>query len=409
MEFVEKVSLKDYDKFVKEHKTSHFLKSTEWAEVSKLRGFNTYFVGVRKNKKLVATALLLQKHLPLGYSYFYIPRGYTIDYTDKELISFFTFEIAKFTKSKKSLFFKIDPDIKLHTIDKDAKVIEGAENNYELVNCLKKIGFKHKKLNLFFEGMQPRFTFRVNISDDMDVIRKRYSKSVIRWIKKANKYGVTAEIGKKSDVSEFVRLMKLTEKRQGFYSHEYDFYPKLYDIFSKSDSISLMMAKVDIDKVCGVLDEEIASSDGEKHDKLIVRKEMYQDLKNESNIKVVSSYINIHYGNKSWYLYGANDMDFKDTFANYKLFDFQIEKSHDLGLEIFDEFGTVGDPNTTKSVAGLHEFKKKFGGEYTEFIGEFDYVTNKFMYFVFTKLIPLYRKPLLMIRHFKVKNQKGDK
>ena len=203
--------------------------------------------------------------------------------------------------------------------------------------------------------------------------------------------------------------MKLTEKRQGFYSHEYDFYPKLYDIFSKSDSISLMMAKVDIDKVCGVLDEEIASSDGEKHDKLIVRKEMYQDLKNESNIKVVSSYINIHYGNKSWYLYGANDMDFKDTFANYKLFDFQIEKSHDLGLEIFDEFGTVGDPNTTKSVAGLHEFKKKFGGEYTEFIGEFDYVTNKFMYFVFTKLIPLYRKPLLMIRHFKVKNQKGDK
>ena len=41
---------------------------------------------------------------------------------------------------------------------------------------------------------------------------------------------------------------------------------------------------------------------------------------------------------------------------------------------------------------GLHEFKKKFGGDYVEFIGEFDYKTNHLMYFVFTKLVPLYRK-----------------
>ncbi len=41
---------------------------------------------------------------------------------------------------------------------------------------------------------------------------------------------------------------------------------------------------------------------------------------------------------------------------------------------------------------GLHEFKKKFGGDYVEFLGEFDYVTNPLMYFVFTKMVPLYRK-----------------
>ena len=41
---------------------------------------------------------------------------------------------------------------------------------------------------------------------------------------------------------------------------------------------------------------------------------------------------------------------------------------------------------------GLHEFKKKFGGDYVEFLGEFDYITNHFMYFVFTKLVPFYRK-----------------
>lgn len=407
MEFIQNISEKDYSEFVKNHSTSHFLKSYEWGKVSKTRGFSTYYVGVKDEGKLIATALLLQKHLPLGFSYFYIPRGYTLDYSNKELLKFFTLKISKFTKEKGSLFFKIDPDIKLHTIDKDAKAIPGEENNYELVKFFKEIGFKHKKLNLYFEGMQPRFTFRVNIQDEMDVIRKRYSKSVNRWIKTANKYNIKTFIGTKKDVKEFVRLMKMTEKRQGFYSHDYEFYPKLYDIFSKNNNVSVMMAQINIKETLKVLEEEINNCDDEiKKQKLIDRKNLYQSLGKESNEQIVSAYINIHYGNKSWYLYGANDMNFKDTFANYKLFDFQIEHSQKLGLEIFDEFGTVGDSNTKKSVAGLHEFKKKFGGEYTEFIGEFDYVTNRFMYFIFTKLMPLYRKPLLALRHLKVKMQK---
>ena len=407
MEFITNVSEKEYSSFVKKHVNSHFLKSYEWGEISSYRGFTPYYVGVKEGKKIVATALLLQKHLPLGYSYFYIPRGYTMDYTNYELLEYFTKEIAKFTKNKKSLFFKIDPDIKLHTIDKEANVIANKENNYELVKTLKKNGFKQKKLNLFFEGMQPRFTFRVDIKDELDVIRKRYSKSVSRWIKKANAYKVQTFIGKKEDLKKFIDLMKMTEKRQGFYSHNYEFYPVLYDVFNKKDYISLMMAKVNVSDVCKVLDEEISNAkDDIVKEKLIRRKEKYELLGKTSNEKVVSSYINVHYGNKSWYLYGANDMDFKDTFANYKLFDFQISKSHEMGFEIFDEFGTVGDPKTKKSVAGLHEFKQKFGGEYTEFIGEFDYVTNSFMYFIFTKLIPLYRKPLLFFRHMKVKMQK---
>ena len=258
-------------------------------------------------------------------------------------------KISKFTKEKGSLFFKIDPDIKLHTIDKDAKAIPGEENNYELVKFFKEIGFKHKKLNLYFEGMQPRFTFRVNIQDEMDVIRKRYSKSVNRWIKTANKYNIKTFIGTKKDVKEFVRLMKMTEKRQGFYSHDYEFYPKLYDIFSKNNNVSVMMAQINIKETLKVLEEEINNCDDEiKKQKLIDRKNLYQSLGKESNEQIVSAYINIHYGNKSWYLYGANDMNFKDTFANYKLFDFQIEHSQKLGLEIFDEFGTVGDSNTNK-------------------------------------------------------------
>ena len=100
----------------------------------------------------------------------------------------------------------------------------------------------------------------------------------------------------------------------------------------------------------------------------------------------------VTYGNKSWYLYGANDMEYKDTCANYKLFDYQIKKAKELGSTIFDEFGTIGDPKTDSNLVGLHEFKKKWGGEYTEFIGEFDMVLNRFMYFIYLNLIPIRHK-----------------
>lgn len=409
MKFIDNLEKEEYENFVKSYAKTHFLQSYYWGQASKTRGLIPHYVGIKENDKLVATALLLEKKLLFGYTHFYIPRGYIIDYNNIELLTLFTNEIKKYTKKRKSLYFKIDPDIKLHNIDKDAKVIDDNENNYELVENLKKIGFKHEKLNLYFENMQPRFTFRVPISDDTETIRKRYSKSVLRWIKQADKYGVEVKIGDKEDLKEFIRLMKMTEKRQGFYSHDANFYEPLYDLFSEENHIHLYMASIDLEHVYKTLNEEIETcEDEEKKKKLTSRLEFYKGLKYKDNKINVSSYVNICYGDKSWYLYGANDMNFKDTFANYKLFDFQIQKSKEFGMKIFDEFGTIGDPNSTRSVAGLHEFKKKFGGEYTEFIGEFTYVTKPFMNFIFRILVPIYRKIGKFFRILKGKFYKSN-
>lgn len=408
MEFVENVCEKEYTEFVINHPKSHFLESYEWGEVSKLRGLIPHYVGLKDNKHLVATALILEKRLPLGYCYYYIPRGYVIDYDNFELISLFTDKIKAYAKKNKCIFFKIDPDIKLHSIDKNAKVIDDGYNNYELVKFLKKIGFHHKKLNLYFENMQPRFTFRLDTTKSIDEIRKGYSKSVLRWIKIANKFGVEVKSVDVEHMDEFVRLMKKTEKRQGFFSHDYNFYSKLFDKFSKIDAVSLLVAYVDVNHILDVINNDLDNcDDSAKKEKLQAQKMKFSKLKKVGQKIPVSSYINVHYGNKSWYLYGANDLDYKDTYANYKLFDFQIQLAHDLGKEIFDEFGTIGDPNSTKPVAGLHEFKKKFGAEYTEFIGEFTYNVRPVLSFIFTKLVVLYRKPGKLMRHIKVKLQKS--
>lgn len=392
MEFLENISEKEFNKFVENHKYSHFLKSYEWGQIAKLNGWVPYYVGLKEKNTIVATALLLKKKMPFNYSYFYIPRGYTIDYENFELVKKFTNYIDKFTKKHKSIFFKIDPDIKLHCIDKDAKKIDG-NDNYKLVEELKKIGFKRKKLNKFFENEQPRFTFRVELDEEKS-IQKRYSKTVHRFIKKSSFYEPKTYVGEKKDIKEFVRLMKLTEKRQNFFSHKADYYEKFYDIFNKNKHVEIMLASINPKKIIKKLDEEIEKNiKDDNKEAILKRKEEREFFKNKPQKDiVVSSYITVLYGNKAWYLYGANDMDYKMTYSNYKLFDFQIIRGLKNKKEIFDEFGTIGDPNSNNKLIGLHEFKKKFGGEYIEFIGEFSYNQKPIINFLYKILIPIRRR-----------------
>ena len=98
MKFIKDINKNEYETFVRNHEKSHFLQSYAWGEFSKLsKNLIPHYVGLRDNKnKLIATALLLEKKLPLGFSYFYSPRGFVIDFYNKEVLSFFVNEIKKY-------------------------------------------------------------------------------------------------------------------------------------------------------------------------------------------------------------------------------------------------------------------------------------------------------------------------
>ena len=54
--------------------------------------------------------------------------------------------------------------------------------------------------------------------------------------------------------------------------------------------------------------------------------------------------------------------------------------------EFLDLFGTCGDPGTKeKNYNGIHEYKRKMGGTYTEFVGEYDIVNKPFI----NKMLPI--------------------
>ena len=98
------------------------------------------------------------------------------------------------------------------------------------------------------------------------------------------------------------------------------------------------------------------------------------------------------YQNKVWTIHGGNKDQLRFLNANYWLYYKIIEDAIKDNYKIFDFFGTTGNPTPGNEVYGIHLFKKRFGGEYTEFIGEFDYILNPILYFGYTKVFPKIRK-----------------
>ena len=389
---------------------AHFLGSYEWGEVSARRGRTPYYTGVFENGELVATALVLKRSLVAGFTYFYIPRGFTMDYSDRELLKFITDSLRAMGKKHRALYFRIDPDIKLHTVDIDGNVIEG-ENNESLVAYLEDLGYRRKPLNYGFENEQPRFTFRIPLDEDTDVIESRYSRTTKTRIRQSHEAGVTVTEGTGSDIPEFVRLMTMTEKRQGFYSHDPEFFQYFYDIMSEGNMARLYFGKVNVPEIISKLEAdretvkaELAELEGkpgkktagkikEAEKKLTAVEKQLEGLADKPKREVtVSTYLDAQFADKTWALYAANDMDYGKFFANYAVYQQQIRDAKNEGREVFDVFGTVGRPEEAGSTAGLYEFKKKWGGELTEFIGEFDFILNKPVFLAYSKLIPAYHK-----------------
>ncbi len=430
MKFIKNVTKEKYENFVKNHKKSHFLQSYAWGQFSKItRNLEPYYVGLEdKSNKLVATALMLKKKLPLNYCYFYCPRGFVLDYSDTKTLKKFTTEIMNFAAKHKAIFVKIDPDLIYHEEDNKGNVIKA--NDDKMIEKIKKLGFHHLGFTKNFELMQPRYTFRINLQQSWEDIQNNFSKTTKQRIKKAEEKQVYVKIGTTEDIDTFYQLMVLTENRKDFVSHDKHYYKTLYELWRKDNNCELFLGNIDIDKLIKQqhhtltdIKTQLQDLQGpslsksaktkkmeleKRYDKINKDISYYNTIKEKySNVLTLSAHFILQYGDKAWVLYAGNHNILTDTYTNYKTYAEHIHYYHEKSIKTYDQFGTIGDLNKNNPLLGLHEFKKKFGGNYVEFTGEFDYILRRPMYFIFTKLVPLYRKMINKIakKHLKKNNE----
>ncbi len=404
MKFIENIDKDKYIKFTDNHQKSHFLQSYAWGQFCKrIKGQIPYYVGLENNdNNLVATALILLKKTPFGYSYGYCPRGFILDYSDLNLIKEFSSYLKQFMKDKKIIYIKFDPDISYQDIDEEGKPFEGGNNNYELYNYMLSLGYKHTGFYKLYEGNQPRYTFRIDLNKDWEEIETKMSKSFLKSVKRSELYDF--EIDNEPNVENFYHLIQCNSSKDDFDAHNLNYYKIFTEELEKEKLVKYFNISIKpknlINKFTKDIDNlklELEKNKKRKIDiinqinKLEKDIEIFNTLKEEKVI--ICSLICTYTKNRAWSMFiGSNEVA-NLTFAVTRSYYEAIKDAYNKKYDFFDLFGTPGDPHTTyKNLAKLHDFKRKFGDKYIEFIGEFDLVNNKLLYKMLPCLLNVYRR-----------------
>lgn len=412
MKFIENLTKEQYQTLYNEHPEASFMQMYDWGQVVKVtRHQIPVYVGMQDAQgKIVAGALLLRRNTPLKMCYFYCPRGFIIDFKDKKLMSEFTKELKEYLKKQKAIYLKVDPELAYQQIDENAKKVEGGYNNYDVFNTFKELGYQHCGFDILFAHNQPRYTFRRYFDkyEDIKSIEKSLSKTFMNTVKRSYKYDQEVVEGMNPD--EFYELAKITAEKDGFSTFTKEFYNHFWNEFHKLGKAKIFNVVVYPDKILENRQNELDTLKHKLENGELSRKaasdapDVIRRL--EKDIKTFEPYASVHpdgyvvaslmcsYSNSGMYtLYlGNNDLALY-TFAINRVYYEVIVDCFNKGLKFMDLFGTVGDPHVQyKNLATLHEYKRKFGDEYTEFIGEFDLVMKPFWYKTLPTLLKVYRK-----------------
>ncbi len=399
----------DRDKFVafnKTHSYGSFLQTPEWGQFKSMGEWDYELVGLGDGDELVGVCMLLRRKLPLVPKYmYYASRGFVCDYKNHDLVKAFTKELVAYVKANKGMVLKIDPLVKYQERDSEGDLVEGGEDNKDLVEFLKSLGYRHKGITLDFDGVQPRFVYKLNLDRSPDELLKKFHHKTRYNIKVAQKKGVEIIEGTREDLEDFVRIMEVTGERDGFITRPLSYFQNMYDILYPQGLFKLYLAKYNVKKaleisVKNLTDEEKKNKpDNNRIEKLTKEIDELKGLVADHPKGIlVSGTIMILNGETACYLYGASDNLYRNVMPNYLIQWEMIRQSCEMGCKIYDFRGISGDRSPDHHLYGLYRFKKGFTGEFVEYIGEFDYVIDPFFFFIYEWGLPRFKKLLRKLK-----------
>lgn len=328
-----------FNEFMARHFKGHVLQTWEWGELKSRTGWHPWRLILEDNGEIVAAVSILERKLPVvGIPIFYASRGPVLDWRNEGLFDELLAQIRSLARKRGAIFFKVDPDI--------------PSSEEQLGNYLRSRGFQSAESGKGFEGVQPKYVFRLDISPDEEILLKQMHQKTRYNVKLAQKKGVTIRIGTKEDLPAFYRVLKETTERDRFLVRSYSYFEDMYDMLHPVGLAELFLAEYEGEIVSGTL-------------ALII-------------------------GEKAWYLYGASSNAHRNVMPNYLIQWEMIRWAKSKGCTLYDFRGVPGHLTEENPLYGLYRFKKGFNGEYTEFVGEWDLVYRPFVYYLWTHLEPVY-------------------
>jgi lipid II:glycine glycyltransferase (peptidoglycan interpeptide bridge formation enzyme) len=305
----------------------HPLQSWEWGEFRKKTGTKVIRLGVFEKKELKSGYQLFIHSLPvpnLDLKIIYFPKG---PEPNKKMFS----ALKDLAEREKAVFVRLEPNLGVP--------LEKAKTAFE----------KIKKF-LAENNCQPgrplftRYTFRIDLTKSDQELLSAMKEKTRYNLRLAQKNQVEAVQDSSSQAFEiYLRLMKATIKRQGFYAHTPEYHRQMWQTLQASGLARLLLAK----------------------------------YKN----KALVAWILLVFKDSLYYPYGASSRQERQVMPAYAMMWGAIKLGQKLGCRTFDLWGSLGpQPDPKDPWFGWNRFKSGFGPEMIEFLGTYDLVVNSRLY-----------------------------
>lgn len=307
---------------------NHPLQSWEWGEFRKTTGIAIERLGFYENGQLTAGLQVSFHPIPLfGKTAGYLPKGFQPD--EDQLAA-----LTKLGQQHNALFIKLEPDV--------SQPVTSAETGH---SGLRKFLTDH--------GCQPgrplftRYTYLLDLTQSEDELFAKLSSKTRYNVRLAQKKGVEIfENTSQEGLDLYLKILKETTSRQGFYAHSPEYFQKMWDTLKNSGMIHIFNA-------------------------------VYQQT-------VLVSWIVFAFNGKLYYPYGASLREYRDVMASNLMMWEVIRFGQKLGCTTFDMWGSLGpNPDQKDPWYGFHRFKEGYGGVLTEFVGSYDLVLQSGLYPIF--------------------------
>lgn len=410
------LGLRQFDEFAFKHEYRSYYQTTQYGTLMSKHGYNAKYLGLTDRDGVVkAAALLLIKSQFGSFKTAYSPRGFLIDFNDRVMLSAFTKAIKKYMESKNIISLTIDPHVTHIERGANGAPIQGQNNGVSICESLKELGYEHKGFNLYFENQKPRWNMVLKTDKTPIEVFNLFNKETRTKVRNSLRKGVEVYKGTSSDMKMFYQMISKKQHRR------FDYYMHMYNIFSKFDMFELYFARINTEVYLRnsklLYEHELQrnsklANDLQKHFKdprdknKVLNKKIASDkllsvyksdmdyatrLFSQHKYFTIACNAIIKYGNEIFFLIDGIHPRYKKFNGNHLLKWKIIEEYRKLGFTKFHLNGITGDFNKKNKYLGLYTFKKGFGTNITEYIGEFELIANRPKYNLYKSLSPIFR------------------
>jgi len=414
----------EFNNFEKDHIYGNFYQTSKWATLKSKYGWSYSYVGIKDNGNIIGGALILKKSVFKGINIMYSPRGFLVDYNNSDLLKLFTKELKKYAKKNGAIFVKIDPYVIYKERDNFGNIIDKGIDNSKVSDELIKLGYKYKSSG----RLQPNLAFALSLKDkSIDEIFNNMEPTTRKMIRKNEKMGIYNREIDKNELKLFTDIMNNTSERREFIDRPYEYYLNMMETFK--DDMKIMVAEINLKNYINNLEEEIEINNKEiilkekeiKENKKIniektnnIIKELHNVIaglekrlikgrelyKEKGEVLVLGSIMYLLHNKEILSLFGGAYGEYIDFMSTYTTNWNMIKYAKENGFEKYNFYGISTYTDKNDKMYGLYDFKRGFGGHVEEYLGEYDLVISKLLYFVYSTL---YNKIYLKLKSKSIK------